>query len=148
MDRLIQNLPHDIQKKILTSVVAMRKPKVISVELMDEISFHSGLLNNIFKKTQIIDVANYHLRYINISLLAYYFVWVINDESFEITSYNDEGFKFNEQIHLEYFIIHNELNLINILLLLRKCWLLMCLKERLKMHKQLTKNITDFDSYP
>ena len=148
MDRLIQNLPHDIQNKILTSVVAMRKPKVISVELMDEISFHSGLLYNILKKTQIIDVANYHLRYINISLLAYYFVWVINDESFEITSYNDEGFRFNEKIHLEYFIIHNELNLINILLLVRKCWLFMCLKERLKMHKQLTKNIIDFYSYP
>ena len=148
MDRLIQKLPFDIQNKIFILVEALRKPKVISTELMDEVSFHSGLLYNILRNTQIIDVANYHLRYINISLLAYYFVWVINDESFEITSYNDKGFRVDDKIHLEYFIIHNELNLINILFLIRKCWLFMCLKERLNMHKQLTKNVIDIDSYP
>ena len=137
MEVLMNSLPDDLQNKIYCSVQSLRKPKVISPDLMDEVSLHSGLLNNILRNTHINYYSmHYHMRYLNISLLAYYFVWVLNDESFDLKSM--EGDLITNKISLESFIIHNESQFLNILLLIRKCWLFMSSKERLKMHKQLT----------
>ena len=145
MDLLINTLPTDIQEKIHHLVIKLRQPRTISTNLMEEVTTHAGLLFNILKKTQINQSMYIHVRYTNVSLLAYYLVWILNDERFTFESNVTENViclfnQDNEYIHninFETFLIYSEIQVTKMMVLIRKCWLLMCVKKRLKAHRLL-----------
>lgn len=145
MDVLIRTLPTDIQSYILSLVIDLRKPKTISIDLMEEVSFHTGLLFNILKKTIILESIYIHVRYTNVSLLAYYLVWILNDEhpTFESNVTDNLRFLFNDDIeyiksiNFETFLIYDYTQLTKIMVFVLKCWMLMCVKKRLKAHRIL-----------
>tara|TARA_Y100000389_G_C17330698_1_gene447927 strand:+ start:150 stop:587 length:438 start_codon:yes stop_codon:yes gene_type:complete len=143
-------LPTDIQTKIYGMVVNMRKPLYVSYELMEEVSGHTGMLLNILKKTQILNSSYMHVKYTNLSLLTYYLVITLsdkkeccdgNDSDRLGVSFSSDGVEFNGTINFEMFLIYDEIHLTKILLIISKCWALMCVKQRLRSYKVLTNNI-------
>ena len=145
MDLLINTLPTDIQEKIHDLVLKLRQPKTISTNLMEEVTSHTGLLLNILKNIYINQSMYIHIRYTNVSLLAYYLVWILNDERLTFESNVNENViglfnQDNEYIHninFETFLIYSEIQVTKMMVLIRKCWLLMCVKKRLKAHRLL-----------
>jgi hypothetical protein len=138
-------LPTDIQMKIYEMVVNMRKPLYISDELMKEVSGHSGMLFNILKKTQLINSSYIHVKYTNLSLLTYYLIIILTDKSNDKTCDGNNRCLFNSDfigiINFELFLIYNEIQLTKLLLIITKCWDLMCVKQRLRAHKFLTTDL-------
>ena len=143
--QLIHSLPIDLQRKIYSLVMESRKPKLVSDALMEEVNEHMGLLFNILKRTHMNQSIYTHVRYTNVSLLIYYLVWILNDECFSFDSEPTHNLKllFNNDvedirtINYERFLIHDELQATNTLLLIRKCWNMMSVKQRLKSHELL-----------
>jgi hypothetical protein len=143
MDVLISTLPTDIQNYILSLVIDLRKPKTISIDLMEEVSFHTGLLFNILKKTFILESIYMHVRYANVSLLAYYLVLILNDDQPTFKSnvtdsvmrllFND----YETNINFETFLVYEHTQLTTLLFLIRKCWIAMCVNKRLKAYRLL-----------
>ena len=145
MDLLINMLPTDIQEKIHHLVIILRQPKTISTNLMEDVTTHAGLLLNILKKTQINQSMYIHVRYTNVSLLAYCLVWILNDERFTFDSNVTENViclfnrdsEYIHQINFKTFLIYNEIQVTKMMILIRKCWMLMCVRKRLKTHRLL-----------
>ena len=150
VETMIRMLPTDIQTKIYSMVVNMRKPLYVSDELMEEISGHTGMLLNILKNTQILDSSYTYVKYTNLSLLTYYLVMTLSDNS-ECCDGNDsnrfgflfrsDGVAFIDMINFEMFLIYDEIHLTKTLLIISKCWALMSVKQRLNAHSLLLNKI-------